>query len=71
MFSIARQAGQRAVKQRLLDDIGISTVVFYAVGSAFGLDIPESVLIAGTGLILYKTVAANGSNGNGDKDGSP
>ena len=36
---------------------GIGLVTFYAVGSSFGLQIPESVLIAATGLILYKNVA--------------
>lgn len=51
--------------------VGIGIVVFFAVGSAFGLEIPESVLIAATGLILYKTVAANGSGNGGEKDGAP
>ena len=50
--------------------VGIGIVVFFAVGSSFGLEIPESVLIAATGLILYKTVAANGGNGGG-KNGPP
>lgn len=51
---------------------GIGLVTFYAVGSSFGLQIPESVLIAATGLILYKNVAEgvkNGGNGNGGKNG--
>lgn len=53
---------------------GIGIVTFYAVGSAFGLLIPESVLIAATGLILYKNVAEgvkNGGSGNGGKNGDP
>ena len=56
---------------------GIALTVFYAVGSAFGLEIPESVLIAATGLILYKSVSEgvrNGGSGNGNggkNDGSP
>jgi hypothetical protein len=53
--------------------VGIGIVVFYAVGSSVGLEIPESVLIAATGLILYKAVAEgskNGGNGNGGKNGS-
>ena len=48
---------------------GISLALFFAIGSAFGLRVPESVLIAATGLILYKTVSEgvkNGGNGNGN-----
>jgi hypothetical protein len=49
----------------------------FAVGSAAGLEMPEAVLIAGSGLILYKDVhnaAKNGGsngNGNGGKNGNP
>lgn len=57
----------------LLRYLGAVLIVFYAVGSSFGLKIPESVLIAATGLILYKNVAGGGSDskGNGGKNGSP
>ena len=51
--------------------VGIGIVVFYAVGSSFGLLIPESVLIAATGLILYKAVVGGNGNGNGGKNGPP
>ena len=49
--------------------VGVALAVFFAVGSASGLRIPESVLIAATGLILYKTVSEgvkHGGNGNGN-----
>ena len=54
----------------LLRYLGAALIVFFAVGSSLGLQIPESVLIAATGLILYKAVADGtrngGSNGNGN-----
>ena len=54
--------------------VGVAMLIFYAVASAFGIRIPESVLIAGTGMTLYKTVSEgvkNGGNGsgNGGKNG--
>jgi membrane protein DedA with SNARE-associated domain len=58
-------------RQKLLDlyfptvvrYLGIALVVFYAGGSAFGAALPEGVLIAATGMILYKTVRGGGDDG--------
>ena len=74
MFKPPSRQGLDAAFPTLVRYAGIGLVTFYAVGSSFGLEIPESVLIAATGLILYKAVAEgakNGGNGNGGKNGSP
>lgn len=43
--------------------MGIGVVVVYVGAALFGKHLPESILVAATGLILYKTVRGNG---NGD-----
>lgn len=59
-----------AVFPTIVRYVGIGLVVFFAVASSLGIHLPESILVAASGLILYKTVKGSNGNGNGNGNGS-
>lgn len=56
-----------AVFPTLVRYIGISLILLFAVATTFGVELPESILVAASGLILYKTVKGANGNGNGSE----
>lgn len=41
--------------------MGVGIIVVYVCAAFFGVHLPESILVAATGLILFKTVRGNGN----------
>lgn len=46
--------------------VGVGIIVAFVGASFIGVRLPESILVAASGCILYKTVKGGNGNGNGN-----